>query len=72
VLVGDRRGALSVLLLVRAWRQPHGWRREVTLLGGVALLAHGQIDILGGLLGYELLLAVLLVLATGGSERPDR
>jgi hypothetical protein len=58
--------SLSALLLVRAWRQPTGWRREVTLLGGAALLLHGQIDILGGLLGHEVLLATLLVLAGPG------
>lgn len=57
---------LSVLLVVRAVRLPRGWRREVTLVGGGALLLHGQIDILGGLLGYEVLLAVLLVLAASG------
>jgi O-antigen ligase len=60
---------LSVLLLVRAWRQPPGWRREVGLVGGGALLLHGQLDVLAGLLGYEVLLAVLLVLTAGPVRR---
>jgi O-antigen ligase len=57
--------ALSVLLVVRAWRLPHGWRREVTLVGGVALVLHAQIDVLGGVPAFEILLAVLLTLARG-------
>jgi hypothetical protein len=61
--------ALSVLLLVRSWRQPPGWRREVGLVGGGALLLHGQLDVLAGLLGYEVLLAVLLVLSDGDRRR---
>lgn len=56
--------AVTVLLAWRALRQPRGWRREVTLLGGAALVAHAQVDVLGGLLGYELLLATLLAVAT--------
>jgi hypothetical protein len=58
----------AVLLIVaivawRGWRTAPGWRRDVVLLGGGALVAHGQIDVLGGLLGTELLLAVLATLA---------
>jgi hypothetical protein len=58
--------ALTLLLLVRAWRLPPGWRREVTLIGGAALVLHAQLDVLVGLLGYEVLLAVLLALSTDG------
>jgi hypothetical protein len=54
---------LTLLLLVRAWRLRPGWRREVTLVGGSALVLHGQIDVLLGLVGHDALLAVLLVLA---------
>lgn len=57
--------ALTLVLLVRAWRLPPGWRREVTLVGGGALVLHGQLDVLLGLLGHDVLLAALLVLARG-------
>lgn len=57
--------ALAVLLVLRAWRLPHGPRREVTLVGGVALVLHGQIDVLAGVPAHEVLLATLLVLARG-------
>jgi O-antigen ligase len=66
VLLALVASALIVLLLVRAWQQPTGWQREVTLLGGAALVAHGQVDVLGGLLGHEVLIAALLVLAGRG------
>ncbi|WP_052664298.1 O-antigen ligase family protein [Nitriliruptor alkaliphilus] len=56
------------LLARRGLRQPRGWRREVTLLGGAGLVAHAQLDILSGLLGTEALLAALLALA-GSSGR---
>lgn len=56
--------ALVVLLAVRGLRAPSGWRRDVAVVGGAALVAHAQIDVLGGLLGTELLLAALLVLVT--------
>jgi hypothetical protein len=56
---------VTVLLAVRAWRQPSGWRRELTLLGGAALLLHAQLDIVGGIAGPEVALAVLIALARG-------
>jgi hypothetical protein len=54
---------IVTVVLWRGWRTTPGWRRDVVLLGGAALVAHGQIDVLGGLLGTELLLAVLATLA---------
>jgi hypothetical protein len=57
-----------LLLAWRGWHQPVGWRRDVTLLGGAALVTHGLIDVLSGLVGNELLLAVLLALA---APRPE-
>jgi O-antigen ligase len=56
--------ALSGLLLVRAWRLPRSPVRDVTLLGGAGLLLHAQVEILGGLPAYEVLLAAALGLAT--------
>jgi hypothetical protein len=53
---------IAVTLVVRALRSGPGWRRDVALLGGGALVAHGQIDVLGGLLGHEVLLALLATL----------
>ncbi|MEX1178952.1 MAG: O-antigen ligase family protein [Nitriliruptor sp.] len=57
--------ALAVLLAVRGSRLPNGWRRDLALLGGAALVGHGQLDILWGTVGAEALLAVLLLLAVG-------
>jgi hypothetical protein len=53
---------VAVTLAVRGLRAPPGWRRDVALLGGAALVAHGQIDVLGGRFGHEVLLAVLATL----------
>jgi hypothetical protein len=64
-----------VTLAVRAFRAPQGWRRDVAFLGGGALVAHGQIDVLGGLLGHEVLLAVLATLVAApvhASAEPPR
>lgn len=55
---------LPLLLAVRGLRLPRGWRRDLVLLGGAGLVAHAQVDILAGLVGYEVLLAVLLGLAS--------
>jgi hypothetical protein len=62
---------LSGLLLVTAWRLPTSPRRTFTLLGGGALLAHAQVEVLGGLPAYELLIALLIGVATlpGTPER---
>jgi O-antigen ligase len=68
--------ALSGLLLVRSWRLPRSPVRDVTLLGGAGLLLHAQVEILGALPAYEVLLAAALGLATaaGATEaaRPSR
>lgn len=68
--------ALPILLVVRARRLPPGGLRETALLGGGMLVAHAQLDILGGRAGYEVLLAVLLALVsvhavTGLGTRPE-
>jgi O-antigen ligase len=55
--------AITLLVLVRAWRQPPGWRRELTLLGGAGLILHAQLDIVGGQPGPEVTLAALVALA---------
>jgi len=47
----------------RAWRLPAGPRRDLVLLGGLGLIAHAQLEILAGRLGYEVLLALLVALA---------
>jgi hypothetical protein len=57
-------GALPLVMIGRAWRQPRGPLRDLALLGGAALVAHAQLEILGGRLGYELLLAWLAALVT--------
>ncbi len=58
---------LATLLAVRALRLPSGWRRDLTVLGGAALVGHSQLDIVWGTLGAEALLAALLVLAAPGA-----
>lgn len=60
---------VPVVLLARAWRRPAGPLRDVTLLGGLALLAHAQVEILGGRAGYEVLVALLAGLAAAGGWR---
>jgi hypothetical protein len=60
---------ITVVLATRAWRQPPGWRRELTLLGGAGLILHAQLDIVGGAVGPEVTLAALLALARGRPRR---
>lgn len=55
--------AVPALLAVRVVRLAPGAGREILLLGGLGLLVHAQIEILGGRLGYEVLLALLVGLA---------
>jgi hypothetical protein len=55
--------AVPVVLAVRVARLPKGGPQEVLALGGLTLVAHAQIEILGGALGYEALLALLVGLA---------
>ncbi len=55
--------ALPVILVVRLWRLGPGSLRDVLLVGGAGLVLHAQHDIMGGLIGYEVLLAVLVGLA---------
>ena len=56
------------LLAVRVVRLPVGTSRAVLALAGVALVGHAQVEILGGRLGYEVLLALLAGLATAHSR----
>lgn len=63
---------LPVLLAVRALRLPPSPLRELTLLGGGVLVAHAQLDILAGRIGYEVLLALLLGLAGAGGQLDSR
>jgi O-antigen ligase len=60
---------VSVLLLLRSGRLPRTPLRDAALLGGGGLLVHAQIEILGGLPAYEVLVAVLLGLATVAGAR---
>jgi hypothetical protein len=62
LLLGVTAG-LPLLLAVRAWRLRPSPTRDLALLGGAALVAHAQIEILSGRLGYEVLLALLLGLS---------
>jgi hypothetical protein len=55
--------AVPVVLAVRVLRLPKGRPQQVLALAGLGLVAHAQIEILGGALGYELLLAMLVGLA---------
>jgi O-antigen ligase len=57
---------VTAILAVRGLRAPDGWRRDVAILGGVALVAHGQIDVLGGLVGHEVLLSFLATVTAPG------
>ncbi|MEX2505200.1 MAG: O-antigen ligase family protein [Egicoccus sp.] len=57
---------------VRALRRPATSQRDLVLLGGAGLLLHAQVDILSGLLGFEVLLAALAGLAaTVATGAPD-
>lgn len=55
--------AVPLALAVRLGRLPPGRGRDALLLGGLGLVAHAQVDVLGGLAGYEALLALLAGLA---------
>ncbi|MFA9429707.1 O-antigen ligase family protein [Egicoccus sp. AB-alg2] len=58
--------AALVVVATLAWRaltSPSGPRRDLVLLGGAGLVAHAQVEILAGRLGYEVLLALLVGLA---------
>jgi hypothetical protein len=55
--------AIPVVLVLRLRRVGRGELRDVLLVGGAGLVLHAQHDIMGGLVGYEVLLAVLLGLA---------
>ena len=55
--------ALPVVLFVRARRLPAGEVRDLVLLGGAALVLHAQADVMGGRIGYEMLLGLLVALA---------
>ncbi len=61
-------GALPVLLAWRLGRLPAGRRRELVALGGLGLVAHAQVEILGGRVGYEVRVGVLLGLASIDGE----
>jgi O-antigen ligase len=63
---------LPVLLVVRAWRLPPVPVRDLVLLGGGALVAHAQLEILAGRVGYETLLAALLGLAAAAGPIDSR
>lgn len=60
---------LVLLLAVRALPAPDGPVRDVCLVGGAALLAHAQVDVLAGLWSYEVLLAVLLGLGLSARQK---
>lgn len=60
--------AVPVLLAVRVLRLPAGRGRDVLLLGGLGLVAHAQVEILGGRPGYEVLVAMLASLAVVRAE----
>jgi O-antigen ligase len=63
---------VSALLLLRSGRLVRSPLRDAALLGGGGLLVHAQIEILGGLPAYEVLVAVLLGLATVAGARDGR
>jgi hypothetical protein len=63
---------LPLLLAVRSWRLRPSPTRDLALLGGAALVAHAQIEILSGRLGYEVLLAVLLGLSARAGRIDSR
>jgi O-antigen ligase len=55
--------AIPVALAVRVQRLPAGPGREVLALAGLGLILHAQMEILGGRIGYEVLMALLVGLA---------
>jgi hypothetical protein len=56
--------AVPSIVVVRGWRWPPGPLRDLPLLGATGLVAHAQFEILGGRLGYEVLLAAVAALVT--------
>jgi hypothetical protein len=62
---------VPLVLAGRVLSLPAGPGRDVLLLGGLGLLVHAQVEILGGRLGYEVLLALLVGLA-GALAEPRR
>jgi O-antigen ligase len=54
---------VPVVLARRVLALPAGPGRDVLLLAGLGLLAHAQMEILSGRIGYEVLLALLVGLA---------
>jgi hypothetical protein len=62
--------AVPVVLAARVARLPNGWTQEVPALAGLALVAHAQLEILGGAFGYEVLLALLVGLAGSRLDGP--
>jgi hypothetical protein len=63
---------LPLLLAARSWRLRPSPTRDLALLGGAALVAHAQLEILSGRLGYEALLAVLLGLSARAGRIDSR
>jgi hypothetical protein len=63
---------VPALLLVRVGRLRPIGGRDALLFGGVALVAHAQLEILGGRAGYEVLLALLATLAVHVGDGPTR
>lgn len=55
--------ALPLVLLLRVRRMPASPLRDLVALGGLGLVLHAQMEILGGRLGYEATLGLLLGLA---------
>jgi hypothetical protein len=62
---------VPVVLARRVLALPAGPGRDVLLLGGLGLLAHAQVEILSGRIGYEVLLALLVGLAGSLGDVPD-
>jgi hypothetical protein len=62
---------VPVVLARRVLELPAGPGRDVLLLSGLGLLAHAQMEILAGRIGYEVLLALLVGLAGSLGDVPD-
>jgi O-antigen ligase len=63
---------LPLLLAWRAWQLSASPVRDLALVGGGALVAHAQVEILAGRVGYEVLLGVLLGLVAAAGEIDSR